>query len=109
MSQSIETEAASRRLRAARIAVAYIFFANGALAGNWVTRIPALMDKLDLSVFSLSFAFFGAPLGAILAMPFAGRIVTRVGSRRTTQYAFLLFCVSVAPIAFGVRLAIRHR
>jgi MFS family permease len=101
LSKSTETEAASRRLRAARIAVAYIFFANGALAGNWVTRIPALMDKLDLSVFSLSFAFFGAPLGAILAMPFAGRIVTRVGSRRTTQYAFLFFCASVAPIAFA--------
>ena len=101
MSQSIETEAVSRRLRTARIAVAYIFFANGALAGNWVTRIPALMDKLDLSVFSLSFAFFGAPLGAILAMPFAGRVVTRVGSRRTTQYAFLIFCASVAPIAFA--------
>jgi MFS family permease len=87
-------------VRAARIAVAYIFFANGATAGNWVTRIPALMDKLDLSVFALSFAFFGAPLGAILAMPFAGRIITRVGSRRTTRLAFLIFCAALVPIAF---------
>jgi MFS family permease len=106
LSQSIESEAAQRRLRAARIAVAYIFFANGALAGNWVTRIPALMDKLDLSVFSLSFAFFGAPLGAILAMPFAGRIVTRAGSRRTTRVAFLFFCASIAPIAFAPNVVV---
>ena len=106
MSQSVEKQAALSRLRAARIAVAYIFFANGALAGNWVTRIPALMDKLDLSVFALSFAFFGAPLGAILAMPFAGRIVTRVGSRRTTRFAFLLFCVSIAPIAFAPNVVV---
>jgi MFS family permease len=106
LSQSTENESARRRLRAARIAVAYIFFANGALAGNWVTRIPALMDKLHLSVFALSFAFFGAPLGAILAMPFAGRVVTRVGSRRTTQFAFLFFCASIAPIAFAPNVVV---
>ena len=39
--------------RAARIAVAYIFFANGAVGGNWVTRIPALKIKLDLRSASL--------------------------------------------------------
>lgn len=100
MSDGVETQGTSRQLRAARIAVAYIFFANGATAGNWVTRIPALMDKLDISVFALSFAFFGAPLGAILAMPLVGRVVTRVGSRRTTRFAFLIFCVTIAPIAF---------
>ena len=100
MSDVFETRGSTNRVRAARIAVAYIFFANGATAGNWVTRIPALMDKLDLSVFALSFAFFGAPLGAILAMPFAGRIITRVGSRRTTRLAFLFFCATLVPIAF---------
>jgi len=100
LSDVFETRGSTNRVRAARIAVAYIFFANGATAGNWVTRIPALMDKLDLSVFALSFAFFGAPLGAILAMPFAGRIITRVGSRRTTRLAFLFFCATLVPIAF---------
>ncbi|MHB8059366.1 MAG: MFS transporter [Gaiellaceae bacterium] len=100
MSDAVETKGTTDRVRAARIAVAYIFFANGATAGNWVTRIPALMDKLDLSVFALSFAFFGAPLGAIIAMPFAGRIITRVGSRRTTRFAFLIFCATLVPFAF---------
>ncbi len=100
MSGAFAEQGTTKRLRAARIAVAYIFFANGATAGNWVTRIPAIMDKLDLSVFSLSFAFFGAPLGAIIAMPFAGRIITRVGSRRTTRIAFLIFCATLVPIAF---------
>jgi MFS family permease len=106
LSKAVERQSTAGQLRAARIAVAYIFFANGALAGNWVTRIPTLMDKLGLSVTALAFAFFAAPVGAILTMPFAGRVVTRAGSRRTTRVAFFLFCASVAPIAFAPNLIV---
>jgi MFS family permease len=94
------------RLRAARIAVAYMFFANGAIGGNWVTRIPALMDNLGLSVTALAFAFFAAPLAAILAMPLVGPLVTRFGSRRTTRISFFLWCLSIAPIAFAPNLIV---
>jgi len=93
-------------LRAARITVAYIFFANGALAGNWVVRIPALMDRLGLSVGALGFAFFAAPVAAVVAMPFAGRIVTRVGSRRTTQVSFVVFCATILPLPFSPNLLV---
>lgn len=106
MNKLLDRQSAAGRLRAARIAVAYIFFANGALAGNWVTRIPTLMDRLGLSVTALAFAFFAAPVGAIIAMPFAGRVVTRAGSRRTTRVSFFLFCASVAPIAFSPDLVV---
>ncbi|MGA9762467.1 MAG: MFS transporter [Gaiellaceae bacterium] len=106
MSQAEDKQAATNRLRAARIAVAYIFFANGAMGGNWATRIPALMDKLGLSVTQVAFALFGAPLGAVLAMPFAGRIVTRFGSRRTARVAFLLYCAAIPPIAFAPNLVV---
>jgi hypothetical protein len=101
LSRWLENESAASRLRAARIAVAYTFFANGALAGNWVTRIPALMDKLGLSVTALAFAFFAAPIGSILAMPVAGLLITRVGSRRTTRASFVLFCCAILPIPFA--------
>ncbi len=106
MIQLVEKRAASSHLRAARIAVAYIFFANGALAGNWVVRIPALMDRLGLSVGALGFAFFAAPLGAILAMPLAGRLITRAGSRRTTRASFFLFCAVIVPMPFSPNLLV---
>ncbi len=106
MNEPIGRQSTADQLRAARIAVAYIFFANGALAGNWVTRIPTLMDKLGLSVTALAFAFFAAPVGAILAMPFAGRVVTLVGSRRTTRVSFFLFCAAISPIAFAPNLVV---
>ncbi|MGC9974183.1 MAG: MFS transporter [Gaiellaceae bacterium] len=106
MGESKAEQGISSQLRAARIAVAYIFFANGAIGGNWVTRIPALMDKLGLSVTALAFAFFAAPVAAILAMPLAGRLVTRFGSRRTTRIAFFLWCLSITPIAFAPNLIV---
>jgi MFS family permease len=106
LSDSAEIQDAASGLRAARIAVAYIFFANGALAGNWVVRIPALMDRLGLSVGALGFAFFAAPVAAVVAMPFAGRIVTRVGSRRTTQVSFVVFCATILPLPFSPNLLV---
>lgn len=106
MNDFAETQDTPNRLRAARIAVAYIFFANGMLAGNWVVRIPALMDRLGLSVGALGFAFFAAPVAAVVAMPFAGRIVTRVGSRRTTQISFVAFCAALLPLPFSPNLLV---
>jgi MFS family permease len=106
LSESVRKNGAAGELRLARIAVAYIFFANGAVGGNWVTRIPALMDKLGLSVTALAFAFFAAPLAAILAMPLAGRLVTRFGSRQTTEVSFFLWCLSITPIAFAPNLIV---
>jgi MFS family permease len=106
LSEAVAKQSTTSQLRAARIAVAYIFFANGAIGGNWVTRIPALMDKLGLTVFALSFAFFAAPVGAILAMPLAGRLVTRFGSRLATKVSFVLWCLSIPPIAFAPNLIV---
>ena len=106
MSDPVEKQDDASRLRAARIAVAYMFFINGAVGGNWVTRIPALMDKLGLSVTMLAYAFFAAPLAAILAMPLVGPLVTKFGSRRTTRISFFLWCLSIAPIAFAPNLIV---
>ena len=106
MSDAEERQSTARRLRAARIAVAYIFFADGALFGNWITRIPVLMDRLGVSVAALALPFFLAGVGAILTLPLAGRVITRVGSRRTTRVAFFFFCASIAPIAFAPNLIV---
>jgi len=64
------------------------------------------MDNLGLSVTVLAYAFFAAPLAAILAMPLVGPLVTRFGSRRTTRISFLLWCLSILPIAFAPNLIV---
>ena len=63
--------APDKRLRRARAAVTFVFFANGALLGSWVARIPAVKSDLGLSDGVLGFALFGVAAGVVVAMPIA--------------------------------------
>jgi predicted MFS family arabinose efflux permease len=82
---------AESSLRAARVAVAAIFFLNGTATANWLVRIPAVQEKLGLSEGSLGLALFGVAVGALVSMPWTGRLVARFGSRRVTQIAAFIF------------------
>jgi MFS family permease len=83
--------ARSRSLRLARFAVATVFFVNGAATANWLVRIPAIQSKLALSAGALGVTLFGVAVGALISMPWAGRLVARYGSRPVTQVAAVIF------------------
>jgi MFS family permease len=92
-------------VRRARAAVAAVFFLNGLLFGGWAARIPAIRDRLDLSHGELGIALAFLPLGAIAAMPVAGALAARVGSRGATRLAFTLMCAATAVVALAPSLA----
>ena len=75
--------------RAARTAVTVVFFASGASLGSWVARIPALRDGVDASDAELGLALFGVAAGAIVALPLAGLLSVRLGSRAVMRGALL--------------------
>ena len=81
--------------KAARFAVAVTFFMNGALFATWVSRIPALQAGRGLSHGALGLALLAIALGAVIAMPLAGWCSSRFGSRRVTQLAAAMLCVSL--------------
>jgi MFS family permease len=81
---------------AARRAVFSAFLLNGIAGGNWFVRIPAIQDNLDLSKSQLGLALLGMPLGAIVAMPIAGLLISRIGSRWVLWGATLSYCVGAA-------------
>jgi MFS family permease len=78
-------------LRRARIAVAAIFFLNGAGVASWVVRIPAVQQRLGLTPGVLGLALLGSAVGALVAMPLAGRWVVRRGSGPVTRVTALGF------------------
>ena len=89
-------------VRRARGAVTAIFLLNGLVYGSWAARIPAIRDRLGLSDGELGIALACIPIGSIIAMPVAGALAARTGSRRATRAAFALMCavtmvVSLAP------------
>lgn len=86
----------------ARAAVSAVFFINGAGYGNWVARIPAIRDGLGLDTQGLGLALLGVAIGSLLAMPFAGALLGRVGSRTMTTCCALAFCATVVLPALAV-------
>ncbi|HMG43991.1 MAG TPA: MFS transporter [Acidimicrobiales bacterium] len=62
--------------------MAAVFFVNGALFANWVTRVPAVKDAVDTGTGPLGVALLGIGAGSLLSMPFSGRLCERYGSGR---------------------------
>lgn len=79
--------------RAARLAVATIFFTNGVVLANWIARIPDVKQQLALSEGSLGLALLCAGAGALVSQPTAGWLISRVGSQLMTTLMALTFCV----------------
>jgi MFS family permease len=82
------------RVRAARRGVTVIFLLNGVLFGAWATRIPAVKGRLELGEGALGVALALIAVGALSAMPLAGWLSARHGSRWTTRLAAVAFCVA---------------
>jgi MFS family permease len=76
-----------------RLAVATVFFVNGAVLATWVPHIPAVKARHGLTDGGLGFVLLAMAGGSVLALPLAGWLVDRVGSRRMTTLAALGFCL----------------
>jgi MFS family permease len=81
-----------RRPDTAWLAVAVVFFANGAGFASWVSRIPAVRQALALSDGQLGTALFALGAGALLAFPLAGRGCAVLGARTLTLAASFAYC-----------------
>jgi MFS family permease len=77
--------------RRARVAVAVVFAANGAMFGNWAVRIPDVKLDLGLSEASLGAALLVPAAGALVSMPLTGALSARFGSRAVTVAMTLVF------------------
>jgi MFS family permease len=77
-----------------RVAVIAVFFVQGFLFASWTAHIPQLKQHLSLSDGRLGLALLGAPIGSVLALVVAARIMPRMGSRQMVRLALLGYCVS---------------
>lgn len=86
-------------LQAMRISVLLMFFINGSLMANWVSRIPAIKDRLDLSAGTLGVVLLGLAVGTLTALSLAGGLIARFGSRKVTIAGAIALCLSLPPLA----------
>jgi MFS family permease len=92
---------AAASVRWARLAVATVFFANGAIFASWASRIPAITVALGMSPAMLAVAVFGLSLGAVAGLPLSAMLVARYGSVWTVRTALVGYTLALAAVAFA--------
>lgn len=83
----------------ARWAVFAMFFANGALNANWVSRIPYFKSHFNLSDGELGFVLLATAAGVLSALAITSGLIARYGSRRMTIYMGIGICLSLLLLA----------
>lgn len=107
-SQSNVTKEQAHR---ARIAVAALFFTNGALFANILPRYPEIKDLFDLSNSAYGFIVILFPVGAIVAGLTSASLVRRFGSANVAVAGMVLTALALfaagsssTALLFGVFL-----
>ncbi len=84
-----------------------VFFLESAVLGNWIPRIPDFKTALALSDAALGVCLLAIPLGTVLGLLVAGRLIERTGLRRACQIflpawagSFMLLPFAQTQIAF---------
>jgi MFS family permease len=76
-----------------RRSIAAIFFWNGFVFASWVPHIPAVMERHALTTGQLGTLLLAMAAGAMCALPVAGAITQRFGSRTVTIVCATGFCL----------------
>src|SRR5215207_10123499 len=90
-----------RTNRAYRWAVGCLFFLQGICFASWASRIPSIQQQLNISDTTLGIILFALPVGSMIALPFAGWLVTRFGSKRIVTNAILIYSLLLLLIGFS--------
>jgi MFS family permease len=106
------TATSGRSKERIRYAALAFFLAQGLCFSSWASRIPDIKDIFDVHyAFYWGLVLFLIPVGKFIAIPLAGYLVSRLGSRVMVQasilgYGLSLFAVGVAGhiAALGVCL-----
>lgn len=105
---------ASNRMRSAsqaRWALAAIFFVNGFMVGSWAPQIPLVLTRLSITESTLGLLILCFGIGAVVAMPFSGWLMSRFGERPVLRFVGLfqgiglllvVLCPTVATTAVAM-------
>lgn len=85
-----------------RFALFAFFFLPGVSMASWVTRTPAIRDRIGASIGEMGLVLFGLSVGAMTGILVSGALVSRFGTRPVTQAGLWLVVASMATISVGV-------
>ena len=71
------------------------FLLHGFIVSTWISRIPAVKSDLNLSNGILGLTLLGSAFGAVSAIPVAGILIGRYGSKKITICSTVGFCLTL--------------
>jgi fucose permease len=84
-----------------RNAVAAVFALNGLAIANWISRVPAIRDELELTPAQVGVLLLAMSTGAVIALPSAGAVVLRMGPARTVAAGGIAACAGMLVVGVG--------
>lgn len=92
--------------KAYRIAVGCLFFMQGLCFASWASRIPSIQEHLHLSDAALGIVLFALPVGSMLALPLAGWLVTKFGSKKMAANAIVLYSILLVTLGLAQNITV---
>lgn len=86
------------------VAVAAMFFLNGAFFGAWASRVPSIKSAFSLSPDDLGLLLLLLAGGAIVSFPAAGAAVGRFGAARVTKTIAWVYAAALILIGLSATL-----
>ena len=89
-----------KSLLRSRIAVSLAFAINGLIYANWTGRLPRLQQIYGMDNGQTGFVLTSLAVGALIAMPLAGFLIVRYGSRRLSVASTIAFIIAVPLLGY---------
>lgn len=84
-----------------RLAVGAIFFLPGLIFASWASRIATIQQTLGLSDAGLGAILFSIPVGLMLSLPFAGWLISHIGSRKLALIGLVVYGLALIGLGFA--------
>jgi MFS family permease len=90
------------KVERAKVAVAAVFLISGLAFASWAARVPAIRDTLGLSPGRVGLLLLSVSIGTLVALPFSGVVVARLGPQRTIAVATVTCGLGLLVLAGGL-------
>ncbi|GAA3612762.1 MFS transporter [Marihabitans asiaticum] len=90
--------------RTAHRAVLVVFALAGITFATWASRLPDIKAVLDLTPGELGVTLLAGSVGALLALPLAGRVADRVGTTGAVLIGTVLGGIGITGIGLGTEV-----
>jgi fucose permease len=83
-----------------------VFIGSGLIYSSWASRIPQVKAQLHLDPSALGWLLLSIACGSVLAMPLAGAVINRLGSKRTIVMTSLTVATGMGIASIGYEIGV---